>query len=166
MRETEEIEERNGGESRLAGTACAVADTRHAAPRDHKVTPPAGRTRFRADVEGLRAIALLVVLLYHAEVAWLPGGYVGVDIFFVISGFLITALLMREWDATGNVRTSEFYRRRVVRLLPGLVAFLPLVLIWAAWRGSCEWPGSTPSTTTACATPRSRSWPWKRNAWC
>jgi len=133
MRETEEIEERNGGESRLAGTACAVADTRHAAPRDHKVTPPAGRTRFRADVEGLRAIALLVVLLYHAEVAWLPGGYVGVDIFFVISGFLITGLLLREVEHTGRVRLGQFYARRMRRLLPAALVVLAatVLLAWA-----------------------------------
>ena len=53
---------------------------------------------FRPDIEGLRAVAILAVLAYHAGIPWLPGGFVGVDVFFVISGFLITGLLLRERD--------------------------------------------------------------------
>ena len=59
--------------------------------------------RFRPDVEGLRAVAVVLVLLYHAGVPGFAGGYIGVDVFFVISGFLITGLLLREARATGRI---------------------------------------------------------------
>ncbi len=73
---------------------------------------------FRPDIEGLRAVAVLAVVLFHAEVAGLPGGFVGVDVFFVISGFLITGMLWREVEATGTVRLRRFYAARARRLLP------------------------------------------------
>lgn len=74
--------------------------------------------RFRPDIQGMRAVAVLSVVLYHAGVPLLTGGYVGVDIFFVISGFLITGLLFRELEATGRVSVAHFYSRRFKRLLP------------------------------------------------
>jgi peptidoglycan/LPS O-acetylase OafA/YrhL len=73
---------------------------------------------YRPDVEGLRAVAVGLVVLYHAGVTWLPGGYVGVDVFFVISGFLITSLLLREFDADGRLSLVDFYARRARRILP------------------------------------------------
>ena len=76
------------------------------------------RTDVRADVQGLRAVAVGLVVAYHAGVAGVPGGYVGVDVFYVISGFLITGLLLREVDRTGTVRLGAFYARRARRLLP------------------------------------------------
>ncbi|NYH53996.1 peptidoglycan/LPS O-acetylase OafA/YrhL [Nocardiopsis arvandica] len=91
--------------------------------------------RFRPEVQGLRAVAVLLVLVYHLNPALLPGGYVGVDVFFVISGFLITSLLYREAGEHGRVSISGFYVRRVRRLLPaattvllttGVVAFFVL----------------------------------------
>jgi peptidoglycan/LPS O-acetylase OafA/YrhL len=87
---------------------------------------------FRPEVEGLRAVALGAVLLYHADVSRLPGGYVGVDVFFVISGFLITGLLLREVDATGRVALAGFYARRARRLLPAAVIVLATV-VGLAW---------------------------------
>lgn len=75
-------------------------------------------TALRGDIEGLRAIAVGTVLLYHLGLPWLPGGFVGVDVFFVISGFLITSLLLRESTKTGTVSISDFYARRARRLLP------------------------------------------------
>ena len=75
-------------------------------------------TAFRGDVEGLRAIAVRLVLLYHAGLPFLPGGYAGVDIFFVISGFLITSQLISEVERTGRVSLPRFYARRAKRLLP------------------------------------------------
>ncbi len=77
-----------------------------------------GKPGFRADIEGLRAIAVLAVVLFHAEVPGVGGGFVGVDVFFVISGFLITGLLWREANSTGTVRLRGFYGARARRLLP------------------------------------------------
>ena len=67
-------------------------------------------------IQALRAVAALLVLIYHAD--WIPGGYIGVDIFYVISGYLITGLLFRELSSTGTVHISAFYARRFRRLLP------------------------------------------------
>ena len=78
----------------------------------------AEQARFRPDIEGLRAVAVLAVVLFHAEVPGFSGGYVGVDVFFVISGFLITGLLWREANTTGTVRLRNFYGARARRLLP------------------------------------------------
>ncbi|WP_158580664.1 acyltransferase family protein [Cellulomonas rhizosphaerae] len=86
------------------------------------------RARFRPDIEGLRAVAVGLVLVYHAGVRQLPGGFIGVDIFFVISGFLITGLLLREVESTGRLSLANFYARRAKRLLPATA----LVLIAAA----------------------------------
>lgn len=76
---------------------------------------------FRADIEGLRAVAILLVVAYHAGIGFLPGGFVGVDVFFVISGYLITGLLVRELRTTGRISIPKFYSRRVRRLLPAIV---------------------------------------------
>ncbi|MGH8869670.1 MAG: acyltransferase family protein [Actinomycetes bacterium] len=77
-----------------------------------------GGSGFRPDVEGLRAVAVGAVLLFHAGVPFAPGGFVGVDVFFVISGFLITGLLVGELSATGTASLPRFYARRAKRLLP------------------------------------------------
>src|SRR4051794_18551390 len=73
---------------------------------------------FRPDIEGLRAVAIVAVLLCHAGLAFFAGGYVGVDVFFVISGFLITRLLLGEIDRTDGISLRRFYARRARRLLP------------------------------------------------
>lgn len=93
----------------------------------------AGRRRsdgFRADVQALRALAVTLVVLNHLWPTRLTGGYVGVDVFFVISGFLISSHLIREITATGRVRLTRFYARRIRRLLPA--AFTVLVFIVVA----------------------------------
>jgi peptidoglycan/LPS O-acetylase OafA/YrhL len=91
---------------------------RRAAPGCPPATPRARRTGHRRDIEGLRAVAVLLVVLYHCGVSLFGGGYVGVDVFFVISGFLITSLLLREVAATGTISIAGFYARRFLRLLP------------------------------------------------
>ncbi|HTZ10405.1 MAG TPA: acyltransferase family protein, partial [Acidimicrobiales bacterium] len=73
---------------------------------------------FRPDVEGLRAVAILLVVLYHAGVPGLGGGYVGVDVFFVISGFVITGVLLRERASSGRTSILAFYGRRCRRIIP------------------------------------------------
>ena len=91
-------------------------------------------TGFRGDIQGLRAVAVLTVIAAHAGVSFLPGGYVGVDVFFVISGFLITQILLREAVHSGGVSLVGFYARRARRILPaaGVVLVVTLVasLIW------------------------------------
>ena len=73
---------------------------------------------FREDLEGLRAVAVVLVVAFHARLGGVPGGFVGVDVFFVLSGYLITRLLVRELDATGTISLRGFYARRARRLLP------------------------------------------------
>jgi peptidoglycan/LPS O-acetylase OafA/YrhL len=78
--------------------------------------------KFRPDIEGLRAVAVLAVVLFHAGVPGVGGGFVGVDVFFVISGFLITGLLWREVSTAGTIRLRRFYGARARRLLPASAA--------------------------------------------
>ncbi|MCA9651723.1 MAG: acyltransferase [Myxococcales bacterium] len=87
---------------------------------------------YRRDIDGLRAIAVIPVVLFHAGVAWMRGGFVGVDVFFVISGYLITTLIVRE-RASGSFSFAHFYERRARRILPALfvvvVACVPLAWV-------------------------------------
>ena len=78
----------------------------------------------RPGLDGLRAIAVTAVVFYHADVAWLPGGFLGVDVFFVISGYLIASLLLVEWTRDGRVNLRGFWVRRARRLLPALAVLL------------------------------------------
>ena len=101
---------------------------------------------FRPDIEGLRALAIIPVLLFHAHdflspatsgplklfsqaLSWVPGGYLGVDVFFVISGFLITGLLVREAEESGRIHFGRFYARRARRILPAATITLLVTLI-------------------------------------
>ncbi|WP_122667173.1 acyltransferase family protein [Pseudomonas viridiflava] len=86
---------------------------------------------FRKDINGLRAIAVIAVLLFHFNPGWLPGGFAGVDIFFVISGYLITGIILRSLQA-GNFSLIAFYKSRARRIIPAL-AVLCFVLLLAGW---------------------------------
>ncbi|HEX6140125.1 MAG TPA: acyltransferase family protein [Candidatus Limnocylindria bacterium] len=86
-----------------------------------------GRDGYRPYLDGLRAIAVGGVLLYHLDRAWLPGGYLGVDLFFVLSGYLITTLLLSEHRRTGGIDLPAFWSRRVRRLLPALLVVLLVI---------------------------------------
>lgn len=90
-----------------------------------------GQESFRPDIEGLRGVAVLAVVLYHAFPQTLPGGFLGVDVFFVISGFLITQLLWREVEATGGINLVEFWARRIRRILPAAIFVLCAVAVLA-----------------------------------
>jgi peptidoglycan/LPS O-acetylase OafA/YrhL len=82
-------------------------------------------------LDGLRALAVIAVLLYHAELAWIPGGFLGVEVFFVISGYLISALLLAEWRQRGRIDLKGFWMRRARRLLPALYVLLVVSLAFA-----------------------------------
>ncbi len=95
----------------------------------------AGRTprSYHGSLDGLRALAVLSVLLYHAEVGWLPGGFLGVEVFFVLSGYLITTLLLTEAkQKQGDIDLSAFWLRRCRRLLPALMLVVFTILGYAA----------------------------------
>ncbi|ASW88745.1 acyltransferase family protein [Mycobacterium marseillense] len=98
--------------------ASSDATESEAVPGDVASGGPRPRGGFRPDIEGLRAVAVLAVVLFHGNVPGLGGGFVGVDVFFVISGFLITGLLWREVSSAGTVRLGRFYGARARRLLP------------------------------------------------
>lgn len=99
-------------------------------------------TGFRADIQGMRAVAVLAVLAYHIWPGVLPGGYIGVDVFFVISGFLITGLLVREFERSGTISLRDFYARRIRRLLPAASVTLLAVAVSAwMWSSASEWRG-------------------------
>ncbi|MEM8747197.1 MAG: acyltransferase family protein [Actinomycetota bacterium] len=103
---------------------------------DVPAAPPVGHTAtaLRADIQALRALAVAVVVVFHVWPDVLPGGFVGVDVFFVISGFLITGHLVREVDRSGRVALAQFWARRAVRLLPAsltvLAASLIAIVLW------------------------------------
>jgi peptidoglycan/LPS O-acetylase OafA/YrhL len=100
----------------------------------HRRRRSSTRRGFRPDIEGLRAVAVVAVVLYHAHVRALSGGYVGVDVFYVISGFLITDLLWRELGRDGRVSFAGFYARRARRLLPAAMLVLVVTVVASlAW---------------------------------
>lgn len=79
---------------------------------------------YRPALDGMRAVAVILVLLYHGGVSWAAGGFLGVDVFFVLSGFLITSLLMQEWRRTGRIALRAFWLRRARRLFPAMLVVL------------------------------------------
>ncbi len=90
--------------------------------------PVKGNSRYMAGLDGLRALAVLAVIAYHLNVSVVPGGLLGVAVFFVISGYLITDLLAAQWDRRGTINLKDFWFRRARRLLPALLTMLVLVL--------------------------------------
>ena len=102
---------------------------------DQSGTPRRGRARLKVPyepgIDGLRAIAVIAVLLYHSDVPWVPGGFFGVEVFFVISGYLITALLLAEWRNGHRIALGAFYLRRARRLLPALFFMLGVVGLYS-----------------------------------
>jgi peptidoglycan/LPS O-acetylase OafA/YrhL len=109
---------------------------------------PEPKSAFRGDLEGLRAVAVILVLLYHAQIPGFGGGYVGVDVFFVLSGFLITGILLRERSSSGRISLPGFYARRARRILPAAALVLVVTVIAAALFMP---PLSVPDTTRDAA---------------
>ena len=108
---------------------------------------------FRPDLQGLRALAVILVVLAHAGVPGFAGGFVGVDVFFVLSGYLISALLVAEHARSGRIAMARFYARRLRRLLPALLAMMTLTTAAAAWLLSRE-----EARTMLASTPFAASW--------
>jgi peptidoglycan/LPS O-acetylase OafA/YrhL len=119
------------------GSATAIVGARESAggPAESR------RLTYLPGVDGLRALAVLAVLLYHAELPWIRGGFLGVDVFFVISGYLITSLLLAEWRLRGHIHLPAFWLRRARRLLPALFLLIAVVLVFAVVSLSSEVAG-------------------------
>jgi len=92
------------------------------------------RVPYLPGLDGLRALAVLAVIVYHANPDWLPGGFLGVEVFFVISGYLITLLLVAEEERTGAISLRDFWARRARRLLPALFTMMVLLIMWTSIR--------------------------------
>jgi peptidoglycan/LPS O-acetylase OafA/YrhL len=88
------------------------------------------RTEYRPALDGLRCMAVIAVILYHLDKRWLPGGFLGVDVFFTLSGYLITSLLLLERQRTGRIDRSRFWSRRAKRLLPAALLVIAAVAVW------------------------------------
>ena len=97
-------------------------------------------------LDGLRGLAVIIVMAHHAYIPYFRGGELGVDIFFVLSGFLITRLLVEEWEHKSTISLSRFYFRRALRLLPALAVFL--LFMANSWRIFLENPAGN-----RCCTP-------------
>ena len=102
----------------------------------------------RRYIQGLRALAVLMVVCFHARLP-VPGGFAGVDVFFVISGYVITAMLAREWQRDRSLDLPKFYVRRFLRLTPALALMLTTTVVTSALLFSPE--GSWQTTATAIA---------------
>ncbi|MDQ3470003.1 MAG: acyltransferase, partial [Actinomycetota bacterium] len=90
---------------------------------------PASSSAYFSGLDGLRAVSVVAVLLYHGQLSWLPGGFLGVEVFFVVSGYLITLLLTREYTRNSTISLRDFWMRRARRLLPALYAVLAVAAV-------------------------------------
>ena len=90
------------------------------------------RVPYLPGLDGMRALAVVAVMIYHANSEWLPGGFLGVEVFFVISGYLITLLLIAEQERTGRVHLGQFWLRRARRLLPALFVMMFMLVTYTA----------------------------------
>src|SRR5205814_2881041 len=106
-------------------------------PAKDAATPPMSRGAdkrlpYMPGIDALRALAVLAVFAYHTGGGWMPGGFLGVDVFFVISGYLITALLLSEFRRRGHLSVIAFWLRRARRLLPAVAVMIAVTLLVAA----------------------------------
>lgn len=103
---------------------------------------------YRADIDGLRALAVLAVIIFHLNASWLPNGFLGVDVFFVLSGFLITSILFQDIQA-GTFSFQEFYTRRIKRILPVFFVVLFVGLFFSRLLFLPEYDSSVNNTALA-----------------
>ena len=108
-----------------------MADATFAPTRPRRAAPNLSDVPYLPGLDGMRALAVVAVMLYHANPGWLSGGFLGVEVFFVISGYLITLLLMSEHERTGGISLADFWMRRARRLLPALFLMLFLLLTYS-----------------------------------
>ena len=99
---------------------------------------PHGELQYRPHLDGLRTLAVYLVVAFHAGLALFGGGFIGVDLFFVLSGFLVTSILMRDLGTTGRVQTRRFYSRRVRRILPAAITTLLITAFVYAAIATCS----------------------------
>ena len=133
-------------------SAAYSSDTSSSLPHGEDIPDKPIRTRssrgqFRPDIEGMRAIAVGLVILFHAYHQPFTGGFVGVDVFFVISGFLITSLLLKEQSRTGRISIPGFYARRVRRILPA-ATLVVVITLFATYRWLGFFAGNSVATDT------------------
>ncbi len=102
--------------------------------------PVRSSQRYMPGLDGLRALAVLAVVAYHLGARWAQGGLLGVGVFFTLSGYLITDLLLSQWETTGRMRLADFWRRRARRLLPALFVMLTVVAAWVTLLDRQELP--------------------------
>ncbi|MGE0000410.1 MAG: acyltransferase family protein, partial [Ilumatobacteraceae bacterium] len=116
-----------------------LEDRRPTRRRTERAAPaPPPTMGYQPSLDGVRAVSVVAVLLYHAGFTWMHGGFLGVEVFFVVSGFLITSLLLDEHERHHRVDLKAFWMRRARRLLPALVLVLVAVGTWAALFGSAQ----------------------------
>ena len=103
--------------------------------------PVRGYQKYLPGLDGLRALAVAAVVVYHLGFGWAQGGLLGVGVFFTLSGYLITDILLSQWDKSGRLRLGDFWQRRARRLLPALFVMLAVVALWVNTLDRAELPG-------------------------
>jgi peptidoglycan/LPS O-acetylase OafA/YrhL len=104
--------------------------------QQRRAVRPSAKMGYQPALDGVRAISVIAVILYHAGFSWMHGGFFGVEVFFVVSGFLITSLLLEERESTGTTRLAQFWFRRFRRLLPAAFTMMIAVGVWVALFGN------------------------------
>uniref|UniRef100_UPI003AB27E4B acyltransferase family protein n=1 Tax=Enorma massiliensis TaxID=1472761 RepID=UPI003AB27E4B len=115
-----------GTEQRTAGRPAPSAEQ---APAGHLATDTERRSRYIPALDGIRTLAVIAVVLYHLNLTWAQGGFLGVTIFFVLSGYLITRLLLAEFEQTDRIDLKRFWVRRVRRLVPATITLVVVVAV-------------------------------------
>ena len=114
--------------------------------------PARGDQKYLPGLDGLRALAVAAVVAYHLGYGWAQGGLLGVGVFFTLSGYLITDILVGQWAARGRIKLGDFWLRRARRLLPALFVMLAVVTVWVNCSPGRSSPGSAGTSSRPCST--------------